>query len=525
MQGIPIPQEVQEVRIMAEKYFKVYDVRWDAEIVALHSFIDENTIEEKFELLRNDCQKRNYTPMLRKKFGEYIIFIQKNPNVKYRSVWVNFILLIATIFTTILAGSVLWSNYNQQKDIFLIFSAEYLLNGAVFFALPLMTMLGFHELAHYLLAKKHNVKASLPFFIPVPPLSGIPLGTFGAFISMREPIPNKKALLDIGVAGPIAGFLVAILITIIGLFLTIYYAKPVPEDVGESVVLGTPLIFNFLTYLMQLFFPTANYNVLIHPTAFAGWVGLLVTAMNLLPAGQLDGGHIFRALLGEKAKYASYSAIIFMLIIGFGIPGIIEGYFGWVFFAFLIILLGVSHPPPLNDVSKLTNGRKLLGVFAIAILILCFIPTPLSQVSPEYNVELEISGHGENITSENFSVVYNITSEKNINTTLNFTNSNISSYNLTYNITIFNKGNALDKIRLEIKLLKNWEAKFSNETKKEDMEIGYVFSETFSVSAKKNLTVYMKITVPRNAESQDLKLKAISSGGKKDEVGIRVMIR
>jgi membrane-associated protease RseP (regulator of RpoE activity) len=236
-----------------------------------------------------------------------------------------------------------------------------------------------HELSHYLAAKRHGVAASLPFFLPAFP----PLGTFGAFISMRDPIPDRKALLDIGVSGPIAGFIMAICVTITGVWLTDYWHIPVPANSGGLLYLGSPVLFDVIWRAVG---PSGNY--LMHPTAFAGWVGFLVTSLNLLPAGQLDGGHVARALFGEKSRYAGYAAVVILGIlslVSFNIDPVTgalvigQGYFGWIVFIFLIIFLGLFHPPPLNDLTRLDARRKGLGALAILILFVAFVPVPIVQ--------------------------------------------------------------------------------------------------------------------------------------------------
>jgi hypothetical protein len=203
----------------------------------------------------------------------------------------------------------------------------------------------------------------------------------GAFISIREPIPSKKSLLDIGVAGPIAGLIVAIPVTAVGLLLsTPLEASTSPVIEGGTTLIGESLLF----YAMRAFLPVPD-NAFLHPMAFAGWVGLFVTALNLLPAGQLDGGHIARALLGDRAKWMSYGAFGLMVCLG-----LFTGYTGWLFFAFLIMFLGMRHPAPLNDVTGLDNRRKALGAVTAVILVLCFVPVPFAFQDAVYDADFNL---------------------------------------------------------------------------------------------------------------------------------------
>jgi membrane-associated protease RseP (regulator of RpoE activity) len=243
-------------------------------------------------------------------------------------------------------------------------SPSYLLNGFVFFSFPLLLILGVHEMGHYYVSKKHNVDASLPYFIPLPP--PFILGTFGALISTREPIPNRKALLDIGVAGPLCGFLVAIPITFLGFFLM--QQNPVIAPPGGGYIVLPPII-----QAIESFF-TIPQNAIIHPTLFAGWVGIFLTAVNLLPVGQLDGGHVARAFLKEKHKYASWAVIILLLGLGISLP---ES--GWLMFAFIVLfLIGTQHQPPLNEIDALDTRRKLIGILVVIVFIMSFAPIPFS---------------------------------------------------------------------------------------------------------------------------------------------------
>jgi membrane-associated protease RseP (regulator of RpoE activity) len=221
-------------------------------------------------------------------------------------------------------------------------------------------------MGHYYISKKHGISTSLPFFLPIPPiLPAFNIGTFGALISSREPMPDKKALFDVGFAGPLAGFIVAIPITVIGILtaevVPIVSLSELPP--GEAVFGSSLLIDLLLSFIRNI---PEGFTIEMNPILFAGWVGLLITSLNLLPAGQLDGGHIFRAVLGDKQKYAGWAAIFIMI------------FTGWWFFAFIIIfLMGMMHPPPLNDETELDNKRRLLFIFAIIMLLLCYIPFPI----------------------------------------------------------------------------------------------------------------------------------------------------
>ena len=361
--------EIELIRSIVGKRFSIYEVRVRPEMVSLYVRVDRSTLDTQFDHLRHEMMEKKYIPLIVKEDGEYVIHVQKRRDMKYKSVKVNAILLCVTIMTTIIAGMYNWAGYEGTE----FFSMRTLLFGTIFFAFPLMSILSVHELGHYFTARKHKVHASLPFFIPSVP----PLGTFGAFISMRDPIPDRKSLLDIGISGPICGLLVAIPVAIAGIYLTSVSATPVPENIGDvpAVVYGVPLLYQFLL----LFMPMPG-EFLLHPTAFAGWVGLFVTALNLLPAGQLDGGHIARAALGDRAKYVSYGAIMFMFFLGMF-------YFGWAIIAVLILMLGARHPPPLNDITGLDMPRKWAGVAAAVILLLCFVPIPATNIEPVRDFE------------------------------------------------------------------------------------------------------------------------------------------
>src|SRR5437870_2416099 len=353
--------EIESIRAAVAKHFSVYGVVVTPMALTFQVAAPPTGLDAPFEALRQDLVPRDYIPTVTQEKGETLLHVQRRLKARFAKREVNLGLLAVTILTTVFFGGAWnWADYSGAP----ILSAESIGLGTLFFSLPLLTILGCHEMGHYLVAKRYKVQASLPFFLPSLP----PLGTFGAFISMRDPIPNRRALLDIGVSGPLVGFAIAIPVTLAGLALSAGAPGVSIGVAGEAI--RPSILFSFLS----LFFPLPQNSM--HPLAFAGWVGLFVTAINLLPAGQLDGGHVARALLGNRQLYLSWSAVLILF-------GLSLFYPGWFLFGFLIFILGVRHPPPLNDLTRLDPGRKLIGIAAVAILIVTFVPQPFVTVASE----------------------------------------------------------------------------------------------------------------------------------------------
>ncbi len=264
--------------------------------------------------------------------------------------------LFLLTFGTTLAVGALYAGANIFDDPFLIYK------GLPFSSALLLILLS-HEFSHYLASKKHNVKATLPYFIPAPTL----FGTFGAVIKMKSPITTKNALMDIGASGPIAGFVVSLVAAIIGL----HFSEVVEMTMSEgSMIFGDSLVFIGLTKVIIGTIPE-NYDVLLHPIGVAGWIGFFVTALNLLPVGQLDGGHIAYALLGKRHTGLSVVLIGCMTIFGF------VHFTGWLFLAFLMLILGFRHPPIIYSDIPLDRKRKIVGWVALVIFIVTFTPVPI----------------------------------------------------------------------------------------------------------------------------------------------------
>ena len=263
-------------------------------------------------------------------------------------------LFVLTFLSTLLVGAV-------QTGADLIEEPSKIYKG-IPFSLTLMIILLSHELSHYFSSRKHGVEATLPYFIPAPTI----FGTFGAFIKMKSPIVTRKALIDIGASGPIAGFIISVIATIIGLNMSEIVSS---AQAKGALNLGDSLLFSLLSRIVLGVTPSDS-DILLNPVAFAGWIGLFVTSINLIPVGQLDGGHIAYALFGEK-----HNRLSFVLIFVMGLFGLFlwEGWFVW---AVLLLILGLRHPPVIYWEVPLDSKRKFIGWLALVIFILTFIPTP-----------------------------------------------------------------------------------------------------------------------------------------------------
>jgi membrane-associated protease RseP (regulator of RpoE activity) len=237
------------------------------------------------------------------------------------------------------------------------------------FAGTLMTILLCHELSHYIASRKNHTSATLPYFIPAPSI----FGTFGAFIKMKSPIITRKALIDIGASGPIAGFIISVAACIIGL--SVSKVIPVPQGDGGMLSLGDSILFSFLSRMILGVTPD-HYDILLHPVAFAGWIGLFVTSLNLIPIGQLDGGHVAYAILGERQRYVSQFLVGILAFLGISALLGFSGWEGWLMWAILMLILGVKHPPVLHWETPLDFRRRIIGLLTFIIFIITFIPAP-----------------------------------------------------------------------------------------------------------------------------------------------------
>lgn len=347
-----------------------------------------------YDQLANSLRPYKLTPLFRKQVGKDAILLVQSPSeLKPSNGWINLALFIITLFSMIFGYSFFYGDLSLLFGEKITITALYdSLESGVIFAISMLAILLAHEFGHYFAARYHKTNVTLPYFIPLP-LS--PLGTMGAFIRLKEPPKNKRSLLDIGITGPLAGLIVAIPILILGLSLS--EVQVIDVQPGYSVIMeGNSMVYllskfvvfgqilpepssyiglNPILYWVRYFFtgqpfPLGGLDVIIHPVAWAGWAGLLVTALNLIPAGQLDGGHIIFTLVGKKARLLWPIILAALILLGFV-------WYGWWIWAALIFLLGRVYAEPLDQITELDPNRRLLAMLGLAIFVLVFTPVPL----------------------------------------------------------------------------------------------------------------------------------------------------
>lgn len=331
------------------------------------------------------------TPLFRLEEGRHVIYLVKGfPPTKPSKTWVNLVMFALTVFSVLLTGAMYGYEGTLPEDFFgqLMVFITHLANGWPF-AVSMLAILLAHEFGHYLVGRYHKSNVTLPYFIPLPMSA---FGTMGAFIQMKDLPKNRRTLLDIGLAGPLAGLVVAIPVLLIGLSLSklgpvqpesalegnsllylglkyIVFGKLLPEPITYGNI--PPLLYWAQYIFTSTPLPIGGLDVQLHQVAWAGWAGLLVTAMNLIPVGQLDGGHIVYVLLGKQAKKLFPLVIAVLALMGIA-------WTGWWLWAGLLFLVGRYHAEPLDQITELDTPRRILAVIGVIIFILVFIPVPLT---------------------------------------------------------------------------------------------------------------------------------------------------
>jgi membrane-associated protease RseP (regulator of RpoE activity) len=309
------------------------------------------------------------------------------PKITRSRPWINILLFLLTIVCTLFFGFIYSGDVNGVARASDLLRPRYLLQGWPFSA-TLLSILVAHEFGHYFAARFHKVAVSLPYFIPLPPIPPdfFTLGTLGAFIRLKEPVPDRRKLFDIGVAGPLAGLVLAIPLLIFGLATS---AVEIPPAGGSQLLEGNSILYwlaKLIVFGKVLPNTITGEDIFMNQVTFAAWFGLFITSLNLLPVGQLDGGHTVYGIFGRAARYINLATLGVMGVLALaGIPylqtlwPVLEkiGFLGWwLWLALIIFLIGPYHPPALDDVTQLDGRRRLIGYLVIILFILTFVPTP-----------------------------------------------------------------------------------------------------------------------------------------------------
>ena len=319
-----------------------------------------------YDELRRRFERHGFTPLIREEGSQTaLVALPVVYNPPPSRALINLLLFLATVASTLFVGAL--NELGSWPAMERAFPAS--LFAGLPFSASLLLILGAHELGHYFAARYHKVPVTLPYFIPVPSI----LGTMGAFIRLKAPINNRRALLDIGAAGPLAGMIFAVPILLIGLA-----TSPVTQTAGSYLQEGNSILYGLAKLLVYgQWLPSNGFDVQLNQMAWAGWVGLFVTGLNLIPVGQLDGGHIAYVLFGSRARRLFWPAIIGLILLWW-----LTDTPTWLVWVALLFFFGRSYAEPLDNVTPLDPRRRLIAIFSLILFFLVFVPVPLQFVTP-----------------------------------------------------------------------------------------------------------------------------------------------
>lgn len=359
--GKPSPSEPVEdsaamskfdhIQTLVNSEFEVEEVLIEHGVPTFHIQL-KPSLKQAFIRLFEKLKAEGFIPVLRERKERNILKVVPKPSTKPSRPLINIILFLLTVVTVLVTGYVLSLELAGLNPLI----------GAASFTFALLGVLGVHEMAHKLAANHHKMEATMPYFIPgPPPLPGIFLGigTFGAVIVQKETAPNRDALFDVGASGPIAGFIIATIVSAVGLMLSPVQVQTEPLPGGGLPI--SPLFILLMNAILPTREPGFYYYVLLHPVAFAGWIGIFVTLLNLLPTGMLDGGHTLRSIVKNDVVRTGFTIGALMLLLYTR---------QFLMLAFVLFLSSYRHPGPLDDVSKLSKSRKFVVVLLVIIFAL-----------------------------------------------------------------------------------------------------------------------------------------------------------
>ena len=395
---LPVETENDKLTPLVARLMRIEDVTWGDEkqgfIVRYRGHLYNEDTAAAYDEMAGLLRPLEITPLFRLEEGRHAaILVSGVVHTRPSKRWVNAVLFLLTLLSVLLTGAI-FSGVDLPAG--MDGWGGFLLSGLPF-AASMLGILAAHEFGHYLMGRYHKTDVTLPYFIPFP-LSYF--GTMGAFIQLKEPPKNRRILLDIGIAGPLAGLVVAIPVLILGIALSPVQQIPFDLPAGQ-IFEGNSILYLLLKYIvhgdllpkpfnyfgvepalywLRYFFtglplPRGGWDITLHPVAWAGWAGLLVTSLNLIPAGQLDGGHVMYVLMGKRMTALLPYILGVLLLLGLA-------WSGWWLWAFLIFALGRMHAEPLDQITPLDSRRKAIAILCILIFILVFAPVPLVQIAP-----------------------------------------------------------------------------------------------------------------------------------------------
>ncbi len=394
----PDPLSLQEqLPHLVGRVLRIEELRWGLPNDGYRLRIrGELTLDSQsaYDQLEQALRPHGITPLFRLEEGQHVVYLVDGVNqATPSSPWPNLVLFLLTLFSVLLAGTLYGYEGTLPNGLLPVIRKLFAnLDQGWPFALSMLSILLAHEFGHYLAARYHKTAVTLPYFIPFP---FSPFGTMGAFIRLKAPPRNKRVLLDIGVAGPLAGMVVAIPVLLYGLATSEVHALPATLPPGQGFE-GNSILYLLakflvtgqwlpqpasygtlspLVYWLRYFFtgqplPLGGTDIILNGVAWAGWAGMLVTALNLIPAGQLDGGHLIYVLVGHKADQLRPWILTALALLGLV-------WSGWWLWAFLILFLGGRHAEPLDQITPLDRRRRRIALLGLAIFVLVFTPVPL----------------------------------------------------------------------------------------------------------------------------------------------------
>ncbi len=394
----PDPLSLQEqLPHLVGRVLRIEELRWGLPNDGYRLRIrGELTLDSQsaYDQLEQALRPHGITPLFRLEEGQHVVYLVDGVNqATPSSPWPNLVLFLLTLFSVLLAGTLYGYEGTLPNGLLPVIRKLFAnLDQGWPFALSMLSILLAHEFGHYLAARYHKTAVTLPYFIPFP---FSPFGTMGAFIRLKAPPRNKRVLLDIGVAGPLAGMVVAIPVLLYGLATSEVHALPATLPPGQGFE-GNSILYLLakflvtgqwlpqpasygtlspLVYWLRYFFtgqplPLGGTDIILNGVAWAGWAGMLVTALNLIPAGQLDGGHLIYVLVGHKADQLRPWILTALALLGLV-------WSGWWLWAFLILFLGGRHAEPLDQITPLDKRRRRIALLGLAIFVLVFTPVPL----------------------------------------------------------------------------------------------------------------------------------------------------